>query len=182
MKPQKRRQRRYEITRSKHLEDPASFEQKLWKDSSRDATMILFALLTGARCSEVLAIETTDILHKEMAVNIKGLKGSRDRIFPLTPELFARIVMRAKEVGTGRLFPISRRRFNQIWHFYRPEKKRLHDLRHTFAIELYKRRKDIKLVQHALGHRSLKNTLVYSEYVFGLDEFRKGMYGDKEEG
>jgi len=36
-----------------------------------------------------------------------------------------------------------------------------HDLRHTFACALYNQCKDLSLVQVALGHSSLKTTLIY---------------------
>jgi site-specific recombinase XerC len=37
-----------------------------------------------------------------------------------------------------------------------------HDLRHSFAIRLYKRTRDLLLVQQALRHRSIASTTVYA--------------------
>jgi integrase/recombinase XerC len=51
--------------------------------------------------------------------------------------------------------------------------KKLHGLRHTFAIRLYKKTKDIRLVQVALGHRNITNTMVYADYAYSQQELRK---------
>jgi len=40
-----------------------------------------------------------------------------------------------------------------------------HMLRHTYATELYRESKDIRLVQKALGHASLATTMIYTHIV-----------------
>jgi len=72
-----------------------------------------------------------------------------------------------------KIFPITYNRYRQIWEMYRPTHKKLHSLRHTFAIELYKKTKDIRLVQFALGHRNITNTMIYADYVYSQQELRK---------
>ena len=37
--------------------------------------------------------------------------------------------------------------------------------RHTYATELYRSSKDIRLVQKALGHASLSTTMIYTHIV-----------------
>jgi integrase len=71
------------------------------------------------------------------------------------------------------LFPITYNRLRQIWDLYRPVQKKFHSLRHTFAIQLYKKTKDIRLVQVALGHRNVMNTMIYADYVYSQTELRK---------
>jgi integrase/recombinase XerD len=40
-----------------------------------------------------------------------------------------------------------------------------HMLRHTYATELYRQTKDIRLVQKALGHENLATTMIYTHIV-----------------
>ncbi len=167
---------RYEMNREKFLDDR---EQRILlkelKLSNRNELFIMLALKTGARQSELLAITPMDINVESQTVFIKGLKGSNDREMPVEPVLFEALV--AKTVGLKedqRIFPFCRQRLFQIWEWYRPNpNKGFHSLRHTFAINLYKRLKDIMLVKTALGHRSIKNTLIYANYVYSTEELRR---------
>ena len=40
-----------------------------------------------------------------------------------------------------------------------------HTLRHTFATDLYRETKNIRLVQKALGHADLTSTMIYTHIV-----------------
>lgn len=131
--------------------------------SERDQVLIEVALATGARESELLNIRARDLVASTNSVQIYGLKGSRDRLLPLKPELFARLQAVCK--GGERPFDISAQRVRFIWGKIRPWPKKFHSLRHTFAIELYRRTKDIYLVKAALGHKSLNNTMIYLEWL-----------------
>ena len=73
------------------------------------------------------------------------------------------------------IFKITYIRFYQIWKDYRPCNKGIHSLRHTFALNLYKKTKDIRIVQQALGHRSLNSTLIYQSYQYTISELRKAI-------
>ena len=46
-------------------------------------------------------------------------------------------------------------------------------LRHTFATELLRESKNIRLVQKALGHSSLSTTMIYTHIVD--DDFEQAM-------
>lgn len=141
----------------------------------RNVTLLLTAMFTGARPSEVLAIKKSDLSDESKSVFIKGLKGSRDREIPLPPGIYSRLKTLACEAPTNqeKIFPIALRTMQTIWHNYRPTKKGVRSLRHTFAIRLYEKTKDIRLVQMALGHRSMSNTQVYAEYVYNQQELRR---------
>jgi integrase len=167
---------RYEINRDKFLDDR---EQRiLLKElnlSNRNELFILLALKTGARQSELLAITPNDINSQDGTVFIKGLKGSNDREMPVSRDLLDALIARTTGLQPDeRIFPFCRQRLFQIWEWYRPNpNKGFHSLRHTFAINLYKRLKDIMLVKTALGHRSIKNTLIYANYVYSTEELRR---------
>lgn len=142
----------------------------------RNALLILVALKSGGRAQEVLNLKKGDFNPTTGSVLIRGLKGSNDREVPL-PEWLATALdqyLRMQiDARVDRIFPITYPRLNQIWNYYRPTKKTFHALRHTFAIQVYQHTKDIKLVQLALGHRSILNTMVYLDYVYSIEQMKK---------
>ncbi len=140
---------------------------------TRNCLALLLALKTGGRAQEILNLKKSDLNNYEESVLIHGLKGSNDREIPIQSALFKKLSAYASNVKGDELFPISYNRFQQIWDEYRPVQKKLHALRHTFAIQLYKKTKDIRLVQVALGHRNVMNTMIYADYVYSQTELRK---------
>jgi len=53
-----------------------------------------------------------------------------------------------------------------------------HTLRHTFATDLYRETKNIRLVQKALGHSDLGSTMIYTHIVDDeLEDALKGFRG-----
>lgn len=164
----------YQITKQKYLL-PSELEYlnaRLTKDTSRDALMIKLALKTGARAQELLNIKAKDLSTD--SVYIYGLKGSFDREIPIDPS-FVKQLKNLETGPDGRLFPISYSRLVAIWQDWRPAKKSFKATRHTFAVELYKKTRDIRLVQMALGHKSINNTLVYAALVDGQEKLREAL-------
>lgn len=145
------------------------------KTDHRNVLLIKVALATGARASELLMLTKDDILVGKLS--IPGIKGSKFREIPIAKGLMAQI--RRLPVGPdGRLFPISYPRLAQIWADYRPNRhKPFHCLRHTFAVNLFEKTRDIRLVQAALGHRNIQNTLIYSDYRYETKELQKLING-----
>lgn len=131
------------------------------------------------RQSELLLLCPCDLNLETKSMKVHGLKGSNSRELPMTDELFERLKEQADLCATDemRIFPISRHMVQNIWRFWRPVKKPLHALRHTFAIEMYKKTQDIHLVKNLLGHRSIANTMIYLDFVQKQDEFRKALVG-----
>lgn len=166
----------YSLNKSKYLLDPEAerleYLLKSHLDSdSRNTTLLLLALHTGARARELLNIKSNDVDPYEETVLIKGLKGSNDREIPIPKWLFTKVQQLHPE--NGLIFPISYSRLRQIWELYRPVAKRFHSLRHTFAIRLYKKTRDLRLVQVALGHRNITNTMVYADYIYSQHELKR---------
>lgn len=144
----------------------------------RNALMIRMVLETGARCKEALAVTKVDIKDGG-AVFLRGLKGSDDRTVPVSAELYRDLKEYCLALGDcDRLFPISTRRFRQIWDQYRinPDLG-LHSLRHTFGVRLYNNGNDIHAVKTALGHKNIRNTMVYLDFVEGVKKLRKSTKG-----
>ncbi|MBL7542385.1 MAG: tyrosine-type recombinase/integrase [Bdellovibrionaceae bacterium] len=140
---------------------------------TRNCLILQLGLKTGARAQEILNIQKSDLNTYDMSVFIRGLKGSNDREIPLPNLLFTRLQRYTETVDGTKVFNITYDRLYQIWDTYRPVPKKFHSLRHTFAIQLYRKTRDLRLVQVALGHRNITNTMVYADYVYTQDELRK---------
>lgn len=170
---------RYALNKNKYLIDPEleRLEQILegdFSNSPRDVLILQLALRTGARASELLDLRLADLNTYDQTIFIRGIKNSNDRELPLPPELFGRLEAYVRSLkGDRDLFPIGYHRLRQIWDWYRPVPKKFHCLRHTFAIRLYRKTKDIRLVQVALGHRNITNTMIYADYVYSQTELKK---------
>lgn len=169
---------RYSLNKNKYLLDPEverleSLLSESRADCLRDSLILELALRTGARAQELLAIRRSDLNAYDETVFIRGIKGSNDRELPLPTPFFERLLRFANEQGAERIFDIGYHRLRQIWTWYRPVPKKFHCLRHTFAIRLYRKTKDLRLVQVALGHRNITNTMVYADYVYSQQELKK---------
>lgn len=169
---------RYSLNKNKYLLPPEVERLKKiitdYEDKDpRNCLLIGLALRTGARAQELLNLTMGDLNTYDESVFIRGIKNSNDRELPLHADFFQRLHRFAGKQDGRHLFPISYNRLYQIWELYRPTPKKFHALRHTFAIELYQKTKDLRLVQVALGHRNITNTMIYADYVYSQQELRK---------
>lgn len=169
---------RYALNKTKYLLDPEvqHLESTLKRYSltdNRNTLILELGLKTGARATELLNIRKQDINSFDETILIRGLKGSSDRELPIPNDLFRRLILFASTQPSEKIFDITYNRLRDIWVIYRPCHKKFHALRHTFAIRLYKKTKDLRLVQLALGHRNITNTMVYADYVYSQNELRK---------
>jgi integrase/recombinase XerC len=169
---------RYSLNKNKYLLPPEVDRLKyilksFSKSDTRNTLIIETALLTGARAQEILNLRKQDLNSYDQTLYIRGIKGSNDREIPVPPSFFDTLMKYAGSLKGDLLFNISYDRLLQIWHFYRPVPKKFHSLRHTFAIQLYQKTKDLRLVQVALGHRNITNTMIYADYVYSQNELRK---------
>lgn len=177
-----RQNRAYALNHTKFLLDPEFIQLQVLllrslHEDERNVLLLLVAIHTGARASEILAIRKKDLNRASRSVFVQGIKGSADRDLPLPPRLFQRLLDYAEHrCATQLLFPISYTRLCQIWHWYRPTNKSFHSLRHTFALKVYRQSRDIKLLQIALGHRNINNTMIYADFVYTMEELRRILF------
>ncbi len=152
----------------------------------RNALMLFVTLECGLRATELLNLTVKDIDFAGNTVFIASLKGSNPRVLPVRGSLIKAIgelLVKRHDVAAvqmlpkdAKVFDISYNRLDQIWKMFRPNpNKTLHSLRHTFAVTTYLRTRDIVLVQTALGHRNIDNTMVYVNYVYSQGALRKAM-------
>ena len=156
----------------------------------RDLAMIRLMLNAGLRASEVLSLTVRDLDWNSGKLSIKRGKGDKDRVLWLSEEDLEIIqAWRGKKPESKLLFTtLGGKKIND--RYLRAMVKRRvkkagvtkdvhpHTLRHTFATDLYRDTKNIRLVQKALGHAALSNTMIYThihdeELESAMKSFRK---------
>lgn len=137
--------------------------------NDKQRALIAMCGLVGARVSEALAAQPSDFDLNNGAVTIHG-KGDKERVVPVSAEaldVLMPAVTRAFIEGT----PVVnlRDRYARRCITELGAKAGLmrrvssHDLRATFATEVYNRTLDLRLVQELLGHVSSTTTEVYTK-------------------
>jgi len=140
----------------------------------RNCALFLTALHSGARANELLSLTWNEIDLVSGEIFLATLKGGRPRPI-VVPKLVREALSRLKTMSPEKPFKISYSRLAELWTLYRPAEKPFRSLRHSFAMRAYDRTKNIKFVQRALGHRSIQNTMVYLDYDYNANEFKKLM-------
>jgi integrase len=117
--------------------------------------------------ASALALEAGDIDLERGELQLRTTKGNVRTSVPLSRAICDHLRGYLAGRANGLLFPVSsrhaQRRLEQwcrragIEHRVRP-----HDLRHSFAIRIYRKTRDLLLVQAALRHRSIASTTVYA--------------------
>jgi len=143
------------------------------KLARRDHLLIAVMLRAGLRIGSALGLDRADVDLEEGVLRIRTSKGQRQDRVVLSPELRDHLVGYLAERGDGPLFtqvngrPLALRGATarvMIW-FERAGVHKgatAHSLRHTFAMGLYEKTRDVLLVQRALCHRSMLSTLTYA--------------------
>ena len=152
----------------------------------RDAAMLELLYASGARISELAALNVESIAWSERTLRLWG-KGSKERIVPLYrraleaarlyieegPELLAQA---RRSDGANGVHPLLisargnrmsaamlRRRFHTLATLAGiPADIAPHAMRHTFATDLLEGGADLRSVQELLGHASLSTTQIYT--------------------
>lgn len=147
--------------------------------SLRDHILFLFIYSTGARISEALSVNISDIEWRERRIKIKG-KGGKTRFLFLNrnvvPELNDYIEKRRiylEGVSEEALFigkNKERLSFSSAHLIFNNARENLsldknltpHTLRHSFATHMMDRGADIRFIQELLGHESISTTQIYT--------------------
>lgn len=162
--------------------------------NAEEHLQILFALSTGARVSEQLAIEWGDLDFKNKLIVIRRAtirgevgptKSGRERKVPMSATLEAAL-KRNRHLRGPRVFCDAKGKPLEDWilldRLHVVCKRaglrhvRWHDLRHSFASQLVMAGTPIRQVQEWLGHSSITTTLRYSHLAPGGNpEFIKAL-------
>lgn len=155
----------------------------------RDATLLVLAIHTGLRVSEIIGLHAGDIVLGPGAhVRCQG-KGRKERCTPLRDAVaLVRDWLREQHVGpTDLVFPsrrgggLSRDAVESLVDKYarvaattcpslRGKRVTPHVLRHTTAVELLRGGNDASIVALYLGHESVDTTRIYVDADLELKE------------
>jgi len=145
------------------------------------ATFLQLGKETGARAGEIFSLTWIDLDLENRTVNITPEKGSEPRIFKLSNKLIAMLNGFPKK---GHQVFIHYKKLNSLRRTFERHRKRtahklgnprllritFHTLRHWKATTEYHKTKDILYVMKLLGHRDIKNTLIYTQLVNSIGE------------
>lgn len=171
----------------KEQEADKLFDQIEWDmDNIKDVrarTLLLLLYSTGARRSEVVALNDSDVNFINKEVKITG-KRRKQRIVPMGQELIEALEyymklrsMQLPENQEGALFLNDRGGrmqgatvYSIVRHYLSMattlKKKSPHVLRHSFATAMLNNEAQLGSVQKLLGHESIATTEVYTHVTF----------------
>lgn len=127
--------------------------------------IVLIALNTGARMSEVLGLKWEQVDLESGLLRVFG-KGSRERTIPLTSVLRDYLAERkqAKGLVIGKPYTTT-----YVGHRFREAADKLglphftfHNLRDTYASWLVQQGVNLKVIQEILGHSAIQTTMIYA--------------------
>ena len=157
--------------------DQGRAHAETYPTGKRDRCMLKLMLNSGLRPSEVLNLTWRDVDLQTGKVLVREGKGKKDRqVWVAEATLDQLRQWRESAPASNYCFTtLKGRRIND--RVFRAMVKRRalkvgiekdvhpHTLRHTYATELYRETKDIRMVQKALGHANLATTMIYTHIV-----------------
>ena len=135
-------------------------------EDSRERLIVRLIYATGVRVSELCAIRVEAIDLDDGVIRVIG-KGDKERTVFLDDATADEIEAFIGDRTSGPLFPgyggraISTRTVQLLFKRCAPEGVTPHTIRHSYASELYRRSRNLRVVQENLGHTSIKTTEVY---------------------
>jgi type 1 fimbriae regulatory protein FimE len=143
-------------------------------DTERDKAMIEAAFIHGLRVSELVSLRWDQIDLADATMRIYRTKHGRDTTHPI-PAGELRTLKRLKRQAGGEFVFVSRlggpmttRAFAQMLakaaaRAELPGGGNPHALRHACGYKLASEGRDLRVIQHYLGHRDVKSTEIYTE-------------------
>jgi integrase len=136
--------------------------------------MVLLAVTTGMRVSEVFGLTWSDVMYGEGLIAVRAkLKHGKMRYVPMLPELAGELRRFPVVIGENLIFPpkpgatSGRQRvegsFEDVLERAQISDFRFHDLRHTFASWFMMNGGDLYELAKILGHSNIKMTERYAK-------------------
>jgi integrase len=144
------------------------------KTFDRLRLIVLIALTTGMRVSEIFGLRWSDVMYSEGLIAVRAkLKAGKMRYAPMPVELASELRRFPVVIGEDRVFPpkpgatSGRQRvegsFEDLLERAGIEDFRFHDLRHTFASWYMMNGGDLYELAKILGHSNIKMTERYAK-------------------
>jgi integrase len=139
------------------------------------ATLLQTLKETAARVGEAWALQWTDLDIENRTLRITPEKGSNPRVFKISPKLIAMLLAMPRNGNCifgsyplrGYRTCFTRQRKKAARKLGNPRLLQItfHTFRHWKATMEYHKTKDILYVMKLLGHKSIKNTLIYTQLI-----------------
>jgi integrase len=163
------------IQRLPWIPTESEIDQLIAATSPRIGTFLLLLKETGMRPGEAWKLNWTDLDAIARTINVTAEKNSNPRIFKLSTSLSERLSQLPKTSGRifgngqqdhfSHNFSLQRRTIAEKLKNPRLRQISFKTLRHWKATMEYHRTKDILHVMNVLGHKNIKNTLIYTHLV-----------------
>jgi integrase/recombinase XerC len=154
------------------LDAPQRSHKSTWRRNRRACFLMIYA---GLRLSEVVGLERRDIDLERRTITVRReiAKGGRARVLPICDELLVELepirsyALHWRVVDQGDTLRGKELKHKSLAHYFERTLPRhgldihAHQLRATFATELYLRGEDIITIQRLLGHADPKTTIRY---------------------
>jgi len=160
----------------------------------RNAVMIELLMGSGLRVSELCGLRVADVYltHGRADLLVRRGKGGKSRMVAISERLanYLRAFLARRTAGTRALEPerpmfvserggaLTRSAVHRVWkgaleRARLPTTWGVHATRHSYAVEIYRKTRDLRLTQRLLGHANVATTTVYANL---LDEdVRRGV-------
>jgi integrase/recombinase XerD len=157
----------------------------------RDYAILLMLALYGVRQGQLIHLELKDIDWKEQTIHFAAVKGGRDILVPLFPQMAEALIEYFKggrknaaeeyqqvflKSGRGGSAAEGQRPLGRaLWYMIHRHMRKIgiteaselprgtHAIRHAFAQRLIDRNEPMKTIADLLGHRSIQTTFVYAK-------------------
>ena len=145
------------------------------RDSQSDSLydVVVLALSTGMRFSEILGLQWTDVDLKRGSITIGDSKNDESRVVPLQGEARKRLRQRVSRFKGNWVFPSQdgckpaaiRGGWNNALSRAQIENFKFHDLRHTAASYLAMNGASMAALAEILGHKTLRMVKRYAHFT-----------------
>ena len=154
--------------------------------SHRIATFLQIAKETGARRSEIHALQWVDV---DAARNVITINNPKENCNPRQIKVSSKVIAMINQLPktSEKLFDTTLKAIDACFCRYRKKiayklnnsrirKIGFHTLRHFKGTMLYHKTKDIQFVKQVLGHKNISSTLIYTQLVsFESDEWNSAV-------